>query len=88
MFENKINLKKIDIYSLVLVIIGFAADRFSKEYIINLIQTQDREVFVNDYLNLIDFGVRVGQRNYTLFETENYITGNLSINIGERWFLR
>ena len=32
MFENKINLKKIDIYSLVLVIIGFAADRFSKEY--------------------------------------------------------
>ncbi len=52
MFENKINLKKIDIYSLVLVIIGFAADRFSKEYIINLIQTQDREVFVNDYLNL------------------------------------
>ena len=52
MFENKINLKKIDIYSLVLVIIGFAVDRFSKEYIINLIQTQDREVFVNDYLNL------------------------------------
>ena len=43
---------------------------------------------VNDYLNLIDIGVRVGQRNYTLFETENYITGNLSINIGERWFLR
>ena len=43
---------------------------------------------INDYLNLIDVGVRVGQRNYTLFETENYITGNLSINIGERWFLR
>ena len=43
---------------------------------------------INDYFNLIDFGVKIGQINYTLFESENYITGNLSINIGERWFLK
>ena len=43
---------------------------------------------VNDYSNLIDFGIKIGQINYDLFENENYITGNLSIDIGERWFLR
>jgi len=43
---------------------------------------------VNDYFNLIDFGVKIGQINYDLFENENYIIGNLSINIGERWFVR
>ena len=59
-------------FVIVLVIIGFAADRFSKEYIINLIRTQDREVFVNDYLNLtlnwntgIAFGLLKGRAEFT-----------------------
>ena len=52
MLENKINIKKIDIYSFVLVILTFAIDRLSKIYVIDLIQLQEKEIFVNDFLNL------------------------------------
>ena len=38
--------------------------------------------------NLFDFGFRIGQINSIMFENENYIKGNLSINIGEKWFSR
>ena len=56
----------------------------SKEFILPvysaLLDKEDRVVDVQY------FSIK-GQMNKD-FETENYITGNLSINIGERWFLR
>ena len=52
MLENKIKLKKIDFYSLILIFFTFGCDRISKIYAIDLVQTQGGEVFVNDYLNL------------------------------------
>ena len=45
-------------------------------------------VGINNYSNLIDFGLKIGQTNSAMFENENYIKGNLSINIGEKWFSR
>jgi len=52
MFENKIKIKKIDIYSFVLTLIIFAIDRLSKTYVIKLIQSEEREIFLYDFLNL------------------------------------
>ena len=52
MFKDKINIKKIDIYSLALILLIFLTDRFSKIYIIRLIQSQEREIFIFDFLNL------------------------------------
>ena len=49
---DKIKLKKIDIYSLILILIIFAADRLSKMYVIKLIQTQEKEFFIFDFLNI------------------------------------
>ena len=43
---------------------------------------------INDYFNLIDFGVKIGQIKNTSFENENYIKANLSIDVGERWYAR
>ncbi len=52
MFINKIKIGKIDFYSLIIILIVFGLDRFSKMYVIELIQSKDREVFINDFLNL------------------------------------
>ncbi len=52
MFKNKINIKKIDIYSFAIVSVIFVIDRLSKIYIVDLIQTHEKEIFVNDFLNL------------------------------------
>jgi len=52
MFENKIKIKKIDIYSFVLTSIIFAIDRLSKTHVIKLIQSEEREIFLYDFLNL------------------------------------
>ena len=52
MFENKINFKKVDIFSFILVIIAFTVDRYSKFYVINLIQSREKEIFINEFLNL------------------------------------
>ena len=52
MFLNKIKLEKIDIYSIILIIAVFISDRISKMYIIKLIETNERELFVNDFLNI------------------------------------
>ena len=49
---DKIKLKKIDIYSFVLILIIFSADRLSKMYVIKLIQTQEKEFFIFDFLNI------------------------------------
>ena len=51
MFENKINIKKIDVYSFFSVLIIFLLDRFSKIYVIDLIQSQGGEIFLLDFLN-------------------------------------
>ena len=52
MFENKIKIKKIDVYSFFSVLIIFLLDRFSKIYVIDLIQSQGGEIFLFDFLNL------------------------------------
>ncbi len=52
MFQNKIKIKKIDIYSLCLIIIIFIIDRFSKNYAIKIIQSEEKDIFLTDFLNL------------------------------------
>ena len=52
MFKDKIKLQKIDLYSFVIILIIFGIDRLSKTYVIKLIQSQEREIFVYDFLNL------------------------------------
>ena len=52
MFQNKIKIQKIDAYSFVLISIIFVLDRLSKIYVIELIQSQEREIFLYDFLNL------------------------------------
>ena len=52
MLENKIKFQKIDIYSLISILLIFAIDRFSKVYVINLIEKSQSELFINDYLNI------------------------------------
>ena len=52
MFRDKIKLQKIDLYSFVIILITFGIDRLSKTYVIKLIQSQEREIFVYDFLNL------------------------------------
>ena len=52
MFRYKIKLQKIDLYSFIIILITFGIDRLSKTYVIKLIQSQEREIFVYDFLNL------------------------------------
>ena len=43
---------------------------------------------INNYSNLIDLGIKIGQIETPYFENEDYIKGSLSIDIGEKWFSR
>ena len=52
MFQNKVNIKKIDIYSFFSILVVFLTDRFSKVYVIDLIQSKGGEIFLFDFLNL------------------------------------
>ena len=52
MFENKIKINKIDIFSFLIIITTFALDRVTKVYAINLIANNQSEIFINDYLNI------------------------------------
>ena len=52
MFENKIKVKKFDIFSFIIIILTFGLDRLSKVYVINLIEKSQSELFINDYLNI------------------------------------
>ena len=52
MLENKIKVKKFDIYSFIIIIIAFVLDRLSKVYVISLIEKSQSELFINDYLNI------------------------------------
>ena len=51
MFENKIKIQKIDIYIFILILFIFALDRLSKIYVVNLIQSNEGEIFIYDFLN-------------------------------------
>ena len=52
MLFNKIKIQKFDLYSFVLILIIFGLDRFSKIYVIDLIQTYEKEIYIYDFLNL------------------------------------
>ncbi len=52
MLFNKIKIQKFDLYSFVLILIIFGLDRFSKIYVIYLIQTYEKEIYIYDFLNL------------------------------------
>ena len=52
MLENKIKIQKIDIYSFILILVIFALDRVSKTYVIKLIESNEKELFINDFLNI------------------------------------
>ena len=52
MLENKIKVKKFDIFSFIIIILTFGLDRLSKVYVINLIEKSQSELFINDYLNI------------------------------------
>ena len=52
MFENKIKVKKFDILSFIIIILTFSLDRLSKTYVISLIEKNQSELFINDYLNI------------------------------------
>ena len=52
MLQNKIKVKKFDIYSFIIIIIAFVLDRLSKVYVISLIEKSQSELFINDYLNI------------------------------------
>jgi len=52
MFFNKIKFQKIDIYSFVLILAIFILDRLSKIYVVKLIEAKQKELFLNDFLNI------------------------------------
>ena len=49
---NKIKFQKIDVYSFLLILAVFVSDRLSKVYVIKLIASNEKELFVNDFLNI------------------------------------
>ena len=52
MLENKIKVKKFDILSFIIIILAFCLYRLSKTYVISLIEKNQSELFINDYLNI------------------------------------
>ena len=52
MFQNKIKIQKTDLYSFALILVIFVIDRLSKVYVIELIQSNEGEIFVSNFLNL------------------------------------
>ena len=52
MQQSKIKVKKFDIFSLLIIILAFGLDRLSKIYVIRLIEKNQSELFINDYLNI------------------------------------
>ncbi len=52
MLQNKIKVKKFDIFSFIIIILTFGLDRLSKVYVINLIEKNQSELFINDFLNI------------------------------------
>ena len=52
MLQNKIKVNKFDIVSFIIIILTFGLDRLSKVYVINLIEKNQSELFINDFLNI------------------------------------
>jgi len=70
MLQDKIKIKKFDIYSFVLILLIFGLDRISKFYVIELIQSKGSAIFLYDFLNLtlnwntgIAFGILSSKAN-------------------------
>ena len=69
MLENKIKVKKFDILSFIIIILAFCLDRLSKTYVISLIDKNQSELFINDYLNITlnwNRGIAVSYTHLTL----------------------
>jgi len=52
MLQNKIKVNKFDIVSFIIIILTFGLDRLSKVYAISLIEKNQSELFINDFLNI------------------------------------
>ena len=52
MLQDKIKIKKFDIYSFIIISLAFGLDRLSKIYVINFIEKNQSELFINDFLNI------------------------------------
>ena len=52
MLLDKVKIKKTDIYSLFLILLTFLIDRASKYYVIELIRNNEKEIYINDFLNI------------------------------------
>ena len=52
MLENKIKVKKFDIISLLLILMFFGIDRISKISVIKRIQSEQGDIFLNDFINI------------------------------------
>jgi len=52
MLFDKIKLQKVDVYSFILTLVIFVSDRLSKTHVIKLIEINEKELFVNDFLNI------------------------------------
>ena len=70
MLENKIKVKKFDIFSFIIVILAFCLDRLSKTHVISLIEKNQSEIFINDYLNTFEnkiYGITGDPKKVFLF---------------------
>ena len=52
MLENKIQIKKFDLISLLLILMFFGIDRISKISVIKKIQSEQGDIFLNDFINI------------------------------------
>ena len=67
MLRDKIKLKKIDLISFLIVLVIYGIDRYSKVYVIDLIQSTEKEIFLYDFLNLTlnwNTGIAFGLLSY------------------------
>ncbi len=61
MLLDKVKIKKTDIYSLFLILLTFLIDRASKYYVIELIRNNEKEIYINDFLNItLNWNMGVG----------------------------
>ena len=52
MLQDKVKVKRFDIFSFIIIILAFCLDRLSKTHVISLIEKNQSEIFINDYLNI------------------------------------
>ena len=77
MLFSKIKIKKSDTYSLLLILLTFLIDRFSKAYVIDLIRYNEKEIYINDFLNITltwNTGIGFGLFSMTAGITYHFIS--------------